>query len=76
MALYGSTKLIFNSEIYFVQNYANTTGGAIHVEDATSCQDSFVNPCFFSVNISLENVSLAFIINFAGTAGNECFGGQ
>lgn len=77
MTIRGSIKLIFNSEVYFIQNHANNTGGAIYVDDPMTCLDFSANPCFFLVNASIENVLLVFFDNdTAGIAGNVLFGGQ
>ena len=76
MTIRGSTKLIFNSEVYFIRNHANKTGGAIQVDDPTTCSDYFMNPYFLLVNTSTENVPLVFVDNTAEKVGNVLFGGQ
>ena len=68
--------LILNSKLYFIENHANTKGGAIHVNDPATCLHLFVNPCFFIVNVSTENTALVFFNNSAKIAGNALFGGQ
>lgn len=76
MTIRGSTRLIFDSKVYFIQNHANYTGGAIQVDNPTICLGFLVDPYFFLFTTYTENVPLVFVDNTAGTAGNVLFGGQ
>ena len=69
--------VILNSKLYFIENHANRTGGAIHVNDPPTCLNLFINSCFFIANVYIGKAALVFFIkNSANTAGNALFGGQ
>lgn len=71
--------MYINYTLYFIRNHADTTGGALHIDDSGGCY--LLPRCFFSFatpshNYSIENASLVFINNSAGWEGSVLYGAE
>ena len=61
-----------NTHIYFINNHAEYSGGAIYVRDGDCVTDS---PCFFQIPSVYVNITLNFENNTATFGGTALYGG-